>query len=76
MQSLHAIKALILISGFFSAGLLGLIVIGFMPSANAVKESQPELYLKRKKAGNTAGIIILGIAILAIIALIGRLSSV
>jgi hypothetical protein len=60
---------------FFAAGFLGLIVILIMPSASAVKETQPELYLKRKKAGNTAGAIILGIVVLATIALIGRLNS-
>lgn len=60
---------------FFAAGLLGLIVLGIMPSANSVKESQPELYLKRKKDGNVAGGIILGIAALAVIILIISFNS-
>jgi MFS family permease len=47
---------------FFAAGLLGLIVLAFLPSANAVLAENKELYEERKKAGNRAGIIILCIA--------------
>ena len=49
---------------FFAGGLLGLIVLLFMPSAKAVLEENPELYEQRKKEGNTAGLIVLGIAVL------------
>ena len=56
---------------FFAAGLLGLIVLSLMPSASSVEESDEALYLQRKKAGNTAGLIILGVAaILVVIVLV------
>ncbi len=53
---------------FFGAGILGLIVILFMPSARKVKKTDEVLYKKRKEDGNNAGYIMLGVVILAIIA--------
>jgi hypothetical protein len=44
-----------------------------MPSAAAVIDNE-ELYLKRKRAGNTAGLIILGIAVLLVIVLFAAMS--
>jgi len=52
---------------FFAAGLLGLIVLAFLPSANAVLAENEELYEERRKAGNRAGIIILCIAAVLIL---------
>jgi hypothetical protein len=60
---------------FFAAGLLGLIVLAIMPSANEVLEDDEELYLKRKRAGNTAGLIILGVAVLLILSIFVFMAS-
>jgi hypothetical protein len=48
---------------FFAAGLLGLIVLFFLPSATKAMAYDPELSEERKRAGNNAGLIIIGIAI-------------
>lgn len=55
---------------FFAAGLLGLIVIALMPSANAMINNEDvdiNLYEQRRKAGNIAGLIILGLVALFIL---------
>lgn len=48
---------------FFSAGLVGLIILLILPSANAVEETDPELYESRKKTGNIVGSVLLGVII-------------
>ena len=55
---------------FFAAGLLGLIVLAFLPSANAALPDNEELYEQRRKTGNTAGIIILCFAAVVIFILL------
>jgi len=54
---------------FFAAGLLGLIVLAFLPSANAVLPENIELYEQRRAAGNKAGIIILCIGAVVLLLL-------
>jgi len=60
---------------FFAAGLLGLIVLAFLPSAKAVLAENQELYEQRRKTGNKAGIIILCIAAVIILVAILILQS-
>lgn len=48
---------------FLAGGLLGLIVILFLPSAKAVRAEDVDLYMKRKKTGNTVGLIILAVGV-------------
>jgi|WetSurMetagenome_2_1015567.scaffolds.fasta_scaffold101131_3 MFS family permease len=56
---------------FFAAGLLGLVVVSIMPSASAVFNENFELSEQRRKNGNTAGLIILGVAFVLIMLMIG-----
>ncbi len=60
---------------FFAAGLLGLIVLAFMPSAKAILSENEELSEQRRVAGNRAGIIILVIAAALILVTIIVLQS-
>jgi hypothetical protein len=57
------IRVFPLFFGFFSAGLVGLIILLILPSANAVEETDPELYESRKKTGNIVGAVLLGVII-------------
>lgn len=59
---------------FFAGGLLGLIVILILPSAHAALPDQ-ELYEQRRKTGNTAGIVILCLALFAVIVLFAYINS-
>jgi hypothetical protein len=60
---------------FFTAGFLGLIVLLFMPSAKAVLLENEELYEQRRKAGNAAGLIIIGLAVVLVIVMIVLINS-
>jgi uncharacterized membrane protein HdeD (DUF308 family) len=59
---------------FFAGGLLGLIAILILPSAHAALPDQ-ELYEQRRKTSNTAGIVILCIALFAILILMAYIGS-
>lgn len=57
-----------------AGGLLGFLILVFLPSANA-KEIDEETIARRRKNGNTAGGIITALAIIVVIVTIGVLSS-
>jgi hypothetical protein len=58
---------------FFAGGLLGLIVVLILPSANAALPEDQELYETRRKNSNIAGGIILGLALLLVVIAFGSL---
>ncbi len=60
---------------FFAGGILGLVVLAILPSAKAVLTENVELYEKRRKTGNRAGIIILCIAAVLLLVFIIVLQS-
>ena len=43
---------------FFAGGILGLIVLIFLPSAEAV-DDEPEKYKRRKNVGNAVGVLLI-----------------
>lgn len=49
---------------FFASGLLGLIILCIIPSAKELFELEPEEYLKRKKFGNTIGLIVVSLSVI------------
>jgi len=55
---------------FFAAGLLGLIVVSLMPSATKVLSEHGDLFQKRRRNANIAGLVIVGFAIVSIIILV------
>ena len=61
---------------FFAGGLLGLIVILILPSANKALPDNQQLYVQRRKTGNTAGVAILCFALLFIIVIVVHYSSI
>lgn len=49
---------------FFASGLLGLIIVCIIPSAKELFEFEPEEYLKRKKTGDTVGLILVSLSVI------------
>ena len=60
---------------FFSAGLIGLIILLILPSARAVEETDQELYESRKTTGNVVGGVLLGLIIFIAVLLSLSLSN-
>jgi hypothetical protein len=60
---------------FFSAGLIGLIILLILPSAKAVEETDQNLYKSRRTTGNIVGGVLLGLIIFLAVLIAFSLNS-